>query len=222
MQSTSIQQSDLSWLHLQLYRLYGTLVRNDPPAPADLIFVLAGKMERKQYAMELYRAGIASRLLLSIGRFEVSKMRAIGFAKADELIALRDRTPPDRRHFFCEINASGIRIEMPKLHRWNTYGEILGLRDYLSRDTPRNVIIVSTDVHLRRVACVFDKVFRDAPLEAHYFPVPNSYSSLRKEEWWARANDRSYVVKELTKLAAYRAILRMPELMIRHLMRLRE
>src|SRR5580700_9960394 len=89
--------SKLSWLHLQLYRLYGTLVRNDPPAPADLIFVLSGKMERKVYAIELYQAGIAPRLLLSIGRFEVSKMRAIGFEKADELIALRDRTPADQR-----------------------------------------------------------------------------------------------------------------------------
>jgi hypothetical protein len=206
----------------QLYRLYESLTRSDPPKPADLIFVLAGKMERKQYAMDLYGAGIAPRLLLSIGRFEVSKMRTIGFASADELIELRDRTPPGQRHFFCEMNASGIRIERPKLRRWNTYGEILGLREYLDGDTTRSIVIVSTDVHLRRVAGVFDKVFRDAPIEARYCPVPARYSSLRKEEWWNRANDRRYVVKELTKLAAYRTILSMPEFMIRSLMRLSE
>jgi uncharacterized SAM-binding protein YcdF (DUF218 family) len=209
-------------LSTQLYRLYESLTRSDPPNPADLIFVLAGKMERKQYAIELYRAGVAPRLLLSIGRFEVSKMRAIGFASADELIALRDRTPPEQRHFFCEMNASGIRIERPKLRRWNTYGEILGLREYLGRDNPRSINVVSTDIHLRRVADVFDRVFRNAPLEAHYCPVPARCSSLRKEEWWARANDRSYVVKELTKLAAYRTILTMPEFMVRNLMRLNE
>ena len=209
-------------LSTQLYRLYESLIRSDPPNPVDLIFVLAGKMERKQYATELYRAGVAPRLLLSIGRFEVSKMRAMGFASADELIELRDRTPPGQRHFFCEMTASGIRMERPKLRRWNTYGEILCLRDYLSGDTTRSIIIVSTDVHLRRVAGVVDKVFRDAPIVAYYCPVPACDSSLRKEEWWARANDRSYVVKELTKLAAYRTILSMPEFMIRHLMRLSE
>ena len=207
-------------LSKQLYRLYGSLTRSDPPNPVDLIFVLAGRMERKQYAIELYRAGVAPRLLLSIGRFEVSKMRAIGFASADELSALRDRTPPGQRHFFCEMNASGTRFEMPRLCRWNTYGEILALREYLGRETPRSINVVSTDIHLRRVASVFERVFRDAPLEVHYCPVPARYSSLRKQEWWARANDRSYVVKELAKLLGYRTILSMPDFMVRNLMRL--
>ena len=57
-----------------LYWLYERLTRNDDPAPADLIFVLAGKMERKRYGLELYRARSAKRLILSVGRFEVSKL----------------------------------------------------------------------------------------------------------------------------------------------------
>lgn len=203
------------------YRLYDSLTRNDPVEPVDLIFVFAGKMERKSYAFELYRAGVAPRLLLSIGRFEVSKMRAIGFEKAAELIAERDRTAPGDRHFFCEIDAAGARFEHARLRRWNTYGEVLRLRQYLRREMPRRLALVSTDVHLRRIALICDKVFRDAPVQVRYWPVPAARSSLRKEEFWVRPADRSYVLKETIKLEAYRAILRLPQWLIGRMLRLR-
>jgi hypothetical protein len=187
----------------------------------DLIFVLAGRLERKAYGLELYRAGAAPRLLLSVGRFEVSKMPAVNFEGAAELIAERDRTAPGERHFFCELDACGAHIENVKLRRWNTYGEILGLRAYLGRDMPRSVMIVSTDVHLRRVALAFERVFRGAPVEALYCPVPARNSSVRKERWWERPADRKSVLKEVVKLAGYRAILRMPDWAIERAMRLK-
>ena len=78
----------------------------DEPAPADLIFVFAGRMDRKPYGMELYRAGLAPVLILSVGRFEVSKMDRAGLdlAVARNLVALRDATPPDERHFFVRFD----------------------------------------------------------------------------------------------------------------------
>src|ERR1035441_3224688 len=67
-------ETDASWWHSCLHRLYRCLTWNDSVEAVDLIFVMAGRMERKQYGLELYRAGIAPRLILSVGRFEVSKM----------------------------------------------------------------------------------------------------------------------------------------------------
>jgi hypothetical protein len=67
-----------------------------------------------------------------------------------ELIAERNKTAPGERHFFCEMNAAGTHIESVKLRRWNTYGEMLGLRGYLKRQMQRSVMIVSTNIHLRR------------------------------------------------------------------------
>lgn len=203
-----------------LYRLYDSLARNDAIQPVDLIFVFAGRMERKSYAAGLYRAGIAPRLLLSIGRFEVSRMRGIGFEKAPELMALRDRLPPRDRHFFAEIDAAGVRFQTACLRRWNTYGEVLGLREYLRRDMPRRVALVSTDVHLRRIALTFEKVFRDTPVDACCWPVPAEASSLRREGFWLRSADREYVLKEMVKLPAYGAILRLPPRAIGRIMRL--
>lgn len=209
------------WWHSLLYRLYDSLNRNDAVEPVDLIFVFAGRMERKSYALELYRAGIAPRLLLSVGRFEVSRMRNIGFESAAELLAQRDRTAPGDRHFFCQIDAAGAHIETARLRRWNTYGEVLGLREYLRPGMPRRVALVSTGVHLRRIALAFDKVFRDAPVEPRYWPVPAGASSLRREEWWVRSDDRKYVLKEMLKLPAYRMILGMPRWLIARIMGLK-
>lgn len=42
--------------------------------PAHLIYATAGKMERKDYGLELYQVGLLPRLVLGVGRFEVSKM----------------------------------------------------------------------------------------------------------------------------------------------------
>jgi hypothetical protein len=192
--------------------IYQRLTRHDAPRPADLIFVLAGRMERKQYGLDLYRAGFAPRLLLSVGRFEVSRMGAIGFDGAHELIACRDGTAPGDRHFFCELSGSGLRLETPRLGQWNTYGELEALREFLKHDMPRSVIFLSTDIHLRRVALTFARLFRDAPLEACFCPVPAEYGT---------RPGLPYVLAETFKLAGYRAILRLPESLIRRVMRLR-
>src|SRR5437773_9541177 len=87
-----------------LGKLYGSLKMSDPVQPVDLIFVMAGRMERKQYGLELFRSGVAPRLVLSIGRFEVSKMVNINLEGLVELKTLRDNTLSDERHFFTAVD----------------------------------------------------------------------------------------------------------------------
>ena len=213
-----------SWCSGLLFRLYERLTLSDPAAPADLIYVMAGKMERKAYGLELYQAGLSPRLVLGVGRFEVSKMYRLALEDSvvEELIALRDKTPGDQRHFFVKLEPSGVCIEKRLLRRWSTYGEILDLRDWLKATNVRRVMVISTDIHLRRVAVTFDKVFRGCPVEFCYCPVPASASSLEKGEWWSRPGDRKYVISETAKLVAYRFILLMPQFLIRRFMRLKD
>jgi hypothetical protein len=175
---------------------------------ADLIFVMAGRPERKVYGLELYRAGIAPRLVLSVGRFEVSRMGVLGLDHMDELVALRDRTPPHERHFFTTITPSGVRIEKVPLKRWSTYGEVVGLQAWLQNERPGRLLIVSTNVHLRRVALCVARVFRGAPFEIRYAAVPPR-----------RPHDRRFLLSEFAKLVGYRIILAMPDRLSRKLMR---
>jgi hypothetical protein len=178
-------------------------------------------MERKQYGLELYRAGIAPRLVLSVGRFEVSKMSRLEWEGFNELVALRERTRPDDRHFFVEVDPSGVHIEIAKLQRWNTYGEALGLRQLLEGGSVGKVMIISTEIHLRRVAFTVSRVFRDVPVKFVYCPVPPRLEVLRRDRWWSRPYDRWFVLKEMTKLVGYTTILSMPVWAIRRLTRLR-
>jgi hypothetical protein len=201
--------------------LYDSLIRHDPVQQVDVAFVMAGRMERKPYGLDLFRAGMTPRLILSVGRFEVSKMKRLELPGSEELIRLRDGLAPDERHFFVDMNTSNLRTRKVKLSKWNTYGEVLALHEYLNGENVGRLMVVSTDIHLRRVAWTFSKVFRDRPLQLIYCPVPTTRSALRKDRWWTREQDRRYVLQEMIKLIGYRIILAMPAGAARWLMQLK-
>ena len=148
-------------------------------------------------------------------------MRPFALKKIDELTTARDRIPPQERHFFYEIDGVDVRWEQAGIRRWSTYGEVLALKEYLGREMPRSMIVVSSDLHLRRIAVTIEKVFRGVPLDVVYCPVPAGRSPVHEDGWWRRPRDRSYVLVETIKLVAYRLILWMPGGMIPRLMRLK-
>jgi hypothetical protein len=201
--------------------LYERLTRRDVTQPADLIFVLAGKMERKRYGLELFHTGLAETLLLSVERFEVSKMAKVDAELAKRIVAIRDVTPPEQRHFFCVIEQSGTQIGLSNLRRWSTYGEALGLREYLAAHPAKRVLVVSTDIHLRRTTLSFEHVMSDTGVEFQYCGVPEGQSSVSRHKWWSRRDDRKYVVSESVKLAGYQAILMLPDFLVQRCMRLK-
>jgi uncharacterized SAM-binding protein YcdF (DUF218 family) len=206
-----------------LTRLYEFLTRNDSVEAADLIFVLAGRVERKQYGLELYRAKVAPRLLLSVGRFEVSRMHRLEVEEVDGwkgLIALRDRTPAEERNFFVHFDAAGVLSERADLPRASTYGEAFALRKSLGATNIRKVLVISTDVHLRRTGFVFDKFFQNRSIKFRYCPVPSRLSFMTKEDWWRQAYNR-FVAMEFAKLVGYRLILSLPCWISRRLMALK-
>lgn len=207
--------------HSYLQDIYESLSLNDRPERADLIFVVAGRMERKRYGLELYRAGFAPRLILSIGRFEVSKMRSFDIEGVDRLIAMRDKLQPEERHFFVTLDSSGTRIENARLQRCSTYGEALAFCELLKREKAGSVIVVSTDVHLRRLSLTFNKVFHSTHIKFIYCRVPSRLNSSQRNIWWTVREDRKFVLKEMMKLIGYRVILGMPEWACRRLMRLK-
>jgi DUF218 domain-containing protein len=180
---------------------------------------MAGRMERKQYGLDLLRFEVTPRLVLSVGRFEVSKLNGLRAGWVEELQQLRNSTRPHQRHFFVTVTSSSVRIEKTKLARWNTYGEALALRDFLRNENACRVMVVSTDIHMRRVALTFSKVFRNTPVLFFYRPVPPTLSSVQKERWWTRSADRRYVLSEIIKLAGYRVVLSTREWFRRWLIR---
>ena len=215
-----VQAMAMRWRDYACRRFYQTLTRSDAVQPADLIFVMAGRMDRKRYGLDLYRAGFAPRLVLSVGRFEVSKMPQLDLECVHELKSLRDQIPPRERNFFVTLDGSAIRIEKAKLLRPSTYGEVLALRRLLEREDRERVMVVSTDVHLRRAAFTFSKVFRGTSFQFLYCPVPTRVGLMAGDNWWKRSTDRWFVINEAAKLAFYWTALSAPEWAARRLMRL--
>jgi hypothetical protein len=173
---------------------------------------MAGRFERKAYALELFRDGVAPRLLISVDRYEVSRMRQFPIAGMDALLALRDMTPPAERHFFIDVDAAGTRTQRANLPLPGTFGEIAALRSHLAPNPPGRLLIVSTAIHLRRVAYTCGRIFGADAAGFRYCPVPSRFDSLDPDHWWRQSNDRTFVLSEWAKLAGYYLLRRRPPL----------
>lgn len=178
---------------------------DDPPATCDLIFVLAGRPERKTFGWRLFKAGIAPRLILSVGRYEVRSTAQHPIA-VPELLGLRDTTPPAQRHFWADF-AGGTEenrsISVAAIKKPGTYRELFALAEYLGSSLPKRILIVSTSIHLRRVRQCCEKIagFRTSTL--FFVPVPEDESTFRRGAWWKHADQSAYLLSEYLKLAAY-------------------
>ena len=178
------------------------LALNDLPSSSDLIFVLAGRPERKAYGLKLFQERIAPRIILSVGRFEVRGMDAFGFRDLRVREMVKDMSPADR-HFFIEVSDNSRTVVPAGIKRVGTFGELSALASYLDGQKIQTMTLISTSVHLRRVRLCCRKIRPLDRLEIAYVPVPETLSSFRRDRWWKRLDHWSYVVSELIKLLAY-------------------
>jgi hypothetical protein len=185
-----------------LKSLANFLIIEDAPANCDVIFVLAGRLERKPYGWRLFQSGLARRLILSVGRYEV-RQTAQQPVEIPELLRLRDNTPPAQRHFWVDFQGELRSAGRANLRETNTYWELHALAEYLAASAPRRVAIVSTSIHLRRVRLCCRKIqaFKDATLL--FWPVPEDQSSFSRTNWWKHRDQAWFLLSEYVKLMAY-------------------
>jgi len=120
----------------------------------DLIFVLAGRAVRKRFGLELFRGGVAPRILFSVARFEVRGFRELALPVGFDLLPMAQEIPAPLRHFFVLFgDGAAPHVEKIKVRRFGTLREIEALAGYLLRRREiRSVILVTSAVHVRRVA----------------------------------------------------------------------
>jgi uncharacterized SAM-binding protein YcdF (DUF218 family) len=160
-------------------RLRTWLSPADAPCSADLIFVLAGKVHRKEYALELLRQGLASRILFSVGRFEIRRFSKMGLPVPLDLLKLAQEVLPPQRHYFAFFQGQEVRVEHVLPGRFGTLTEIDALAQWLSRNPEiRSVLIVSSDSHLRRIRmCCRTLLNANVELAFLAAPLPSSEES---------------------------------------------
>jgi uncharacterized SAM-binding protein YcdF (DUF218 family) len=189
-----------------LERLYDWLSPAAGPAQGDLIFVLAGRQSRRLYALELYRQGAAGGLLLSVGRFEIRKFDQLPLPAALDLKGIAGATPPALRHYFVHLQGGQATVERIECGRLGTLSEIRALAGWLrARPQVGTLLVVSSAPHLRRVRTCC-RALLPPSLRLSFLAVPEG-GDWTRSGWWCDRKVRALVLKELPKLALYRAAL---------------
>jgi hypothetical protein len=185
--------------------MYDQLVVHQEPDPADLIFVLAGLPERKRYRWELFQRGMAPQLLLSVGRKEAPFLKAqTGLPEDGNIVELLPLKPGDGNHLFLWATQQGVYPKIVRLPELNTFGEIVALRGVIRQHRIRRVLVVSTDVHFRRIQYAVNALLGVSQPRIAYLAVPQAMSTCHRDRWWSRGWDTQLVLEEWLKLAGYR------------------
>jgi uncharacterized SAM-binding protein YcdF (DUF218 family) len=180
--------------------LYGFFAPATAPRPADAIFVYAGQQERKEYAVSLWREGLAPTLLLSVGRFEWRRVAALGLPDDGGLLPLVASTPAPDRHFLVTLDPAGVRATLVTRGRFGTATETQALLDAVEAHAYRSVVVVSTAPHLRRIAILLRRLGRrSVGTRFDLVAVPDERTLLSRRRWWARPETRRILLGEIVK-----------------------
>jgi uncharacterized SAM-binding protein YcdF (DUF218 family) len=180
-------------------KLFDWLARADPPANADAIFVLAGRKSRKVFAIRLLEQGAASRILFSVGRFEIRRFPELGLPQTIDLLQMAQAIPPPQRHFFVLFANQQFTVQRIPVRMLGTLSEIAALADWLlAHPEISSLLVVSSGAHLRRLRMCCRRLLR-RNVNCSFVPAP--------QESGDNGPGRKALLLELFKVACYLLIL---------------
>jgi hypothetical protein len=156
--------------------LHAWLSSADHARPVDLMFVLAGQMSRKRYALQLFGEGLAPKLLFSVGRFEIRRFSKMTLPTELDLLKLAQDVPPSRRHFFVLFQGRECHVRSVQPRRFGTLTEIESLARWLDANPEvQSVMLISNETHLRRIRMCCRSLLPRG-VEVALIAVPNAFS----------------------------------------------
>ena len=179
------------------------------PAPAalpkkpELVFVLAGRENRKRFALQLFEQGFAPGILLSVARFEIRRFSKMTLPAPLDLLAMASEIPAPQRHFFVEFIGSEVYVTRILPRRLGTLTEIEALGCWLAKHPEvRSVVCITSATHLCRVRMCCRAVLPPA-VSVTLIAAPEEQP--RTSERDSFASGRSFVrwAKELCKIVLY-------------------
>lgn len=163
------------------------LIIQDKPKKVDMIVTSSGAEYRTDYAIELYKQGLASKLFFTGGYSEKNQRIEAEWSRR---LALDAGAPDD-----------AVIIDTSEVI--STYQEALRLRSYLDAhtETITTIMIVTDPYHTRRAKWAYKTVFGDQ-IKVRMVPVPFESTNL-SITWWKDAESRKMVWNEYVKLVFY-------------------
>lgn len=166
---------------------------DDPLHKADLLFVLNGDYDtRPFYTMELYRQGLAPRVV--IAQAEDSPAVELGVVENSTQIAVQimshEGLPPEALLI--------LNKESPVT---STFDEARALKNYVQANQVGSVILVTSAFHTRRARWILEKELQGVEVELQVAGAPHSGFNARN--WWRTEDGLVFVNNEYIKLLFY-------------------
>ncbi len=160
------------------------------PARADVIILLGGNSKsRLQTGMELYRQGLAPRILL------------IGEASPDPPSA--HPLPNVRLLYLLEENVPRDAILVDARAR-SSYEEAIDARSMMRQHGWSRALVVSDPPHMRRLSWIWRKTFRG--IDSTYLLIPTHPLWWNAGTWWRDDWAQRFVLTEIIKIGYYFAL----------------
>jgi uncharacterized SAM-binding protein YcdF (DUF218 family) len=170
---------------------------------ADVIFVLAGRECRKDFALWLFKQGRSDILLISVGRFEIRRFIGRGLETGGDLKKMAASVAPSARHYFVTLQSTGPEIQQIPVGRFGTWSEVSAFSRWLGEHRwIRTGLVVSSGFHLRRVRWCCRSLIT-ASVRLKFLAVPDEGPRLNATHWWLTPLGRRLVLSELPKLLLY-------------------
>jgi uncharacterized SAM-binding protein YcdF (DUF218 family) len=147
------------------------LVINEVPKEADAIVLLSGGKGRLEKAINLYKSGYASKMIVSNGLADGLWKKAAKLLPSTSLI--------------LEGKAD------------STYESALYVKEIMKKYKYHSAIVVSSNYHMRRVKYNFDRVFKKSHTELTYVASNTAYDS---KGWWKSKHDIGVTISEYIKI----------------------
>lgn len=163
------------------------LVVADPIRPDDAVVPLAGERIRIDYAVGLFKAGMARRFALT-DMWVPDPHPRVSYLQSVQDQAMQQGIPANRIQIVPSVAAS-------------TYREALNLRRFAQSQGWHTLAVVTSPYHTRRAQLILDDVFRGTNITVMIWPVAGHWYNA--ETWWKDGRGRAAVASEYAKLALY-------------------
>jgi len=180
-----------------LVALGGMMVRADPLSKADAIIVLAGGTPQREIeGADLYLAGYAPRVVLTVERDspaeELLHKRGIPYEDQNEL----------KRRILVALGVpDSAVIQLKETRATSTRMESDIVREWALENHARRIIVVTSAFHTARASFVFRRALRHDSVEVLMRPA--SEEAFDPSRWWTDRVQLRVGVFELQKLLFY-------------------
>ncbi|GEN36416.1 YdcF family protein [Aneurinibacillus danicus] len=165
------------------------LVHPDEKAPSDFIILLGGETDgqRTRKAVELYRAGLAPKIIVSSGA-RISWRTT----ESKEMVAL-----------LKQLGVPDKDIVLEQKSR-STYENAFYTRKVLEKETlqHKRITLVTDNWHTRRAMFIFHRVFEGTGIEIGSVGS-HSLEKIRLDDWWRDHESMQTILSEWSRLIVY-------------------